>query len=1654
MVKLKKIIAVLVSISLILLQSSFSISADESYTTNSNQSGVIPVSGSSGLAQSNVDQLNFVIDSLYAINTSPGGTTTPAQQQIKDHFVSSGVNLFDALDPVKNPYTASENAALFFRPIVRLLGVMSTIMSTFKPVPPVLNGQGAEDNTGILIDLTNNDFVAMNRYTYQITRMPQYGSATLVKNVDGSVSVSYIPNSNFNGSDFLEYSAVTAFGVSSDPTRVNLAITPVNDVPSAQNLSIVFDHALGHQYVGPGPLGSLTDIDGDALQYTITKNLNPLIGNASIDPITKKLIINPGSQCVNGFYNIDYSVSDGTVVQTASIQVEMKNCPVIHPHPTLPADPGSTIKLHTDDVPNFADVAYAKKADGSARTIHDVTFTGKLSDFLASIGASNGKIPDDVLILRGDVLFDTDLDVHTLALYPGAHLRFATDKSTQLRVVHVLVTEGSHLEIGSALNPIQSGVRAEVVFKDQAIDLALDPQQYGNGLLGFGKVTMHGQAMNETFMRVSSEPRKNQTELKLESAVSGWSVGDKIAVPDTRQLFAGSHEYYNPSSFQWEEFTIVKIINGGKTLVLDKPFAYDHLGGINSDGIVEFYPHVMNLTRNIVLRSENLNGTRGHTLYTHTADVDIQYAQFLDLGRTKTGNRYSGFRMGDLDLNKMRNAVQDSRLSSAELRKVLNLPIGSNFSNLSEQQLVDAFNYLVDIGGLHSTIFNDYKNLPFSKEAQSFLDRAQGKALPPLNSDEIKRLNTILLSSIYSRESLINASSAEIALNSAKKTAATWTPGTNQIGRYAIHFHHLSGEVGGQANGYQYTLTGNSVVQSLALHNFKWGIAIHNSHYGLVNQNTVYNAMGAGIATEDGSETGNVIEKNMVLRVSGSGGRGDERMDPDASVGRTDADFGHDGVGFWFHGGNNIVRDNVAVNLFGFGADSHYGYKLFPYKLGNVKIPAFKGANTSHTGEFITVNSNAIPLMEFSNNEVYGAQSGLTYWWIGSNDYIPQATGESVIKDLKIWNVYNKGIFHYPAADITIDGMVMLLDPTKNAMGFDPGDYAGNNIIIRNSRIEGAAVGIFSVVRAGFSLLSQPGYQLYDNLILRNKTDISITNPWFVANDPVALAPLNVIIRDTQFKGIPGYSHRAISRALKQDDRQINQMIPVKVLVENYNDVQGMNFQVYALEQLADYVPQETLMKDEVGFKSNARIIASPEAGLTNAELMQKYGVAIGGEAAPCSDTLMEVRGLACGVNGTDLQDPAYSSYLDKNPYLIRPSSSLYKNSNGKLDVLVSWYTSDDSDSKVTYTVSGQTFKVQDNSLRKFHEIWLRDLDPGKSYVIDLESKNAAGFSSSTQKLVNGVMQHYFSGVLTSADTVAPNISTLYAAEFSQGAQIFWKTSDRASFVVEYGLTTAYGMSVSDAELDSQLETADELRWTTLKGLQPGVTYHYRVTLTDFSGNKTASADKTFNVPYVVSPAQGELVLGSTKDIQYVIPAAHAGASFAYRLNRAGGWITDSDKDGKAQITGLLNGDNIFETKLVLGGNTVSNTEYVINLISNQGLSPSTSLLDVLSFGRNRAVKTGQAFEFQYNPLAVTPGGHVHVCITTSIPTVDSLNSLPSVVMDMDADGKVNLTAPTTQGQYWLSVWPVDGSHSYANQGLISVPVLASDLATSLTTLP
>jgi hypothetical protein len=372
------------------------------------------------------------------------------------------------------------------------------------------------------------------------------------------------------------------------------------------------------------------------------------------------------------------------------------------------------------------------------------------------------------------------------------------------------------------------------------------------------------------------------------------------------------------------------------------------------------------------------------------------------------------------------------------------------------------------------------------------------------------------------------------------RTNAAPTGSSNPIGRYPMHFHHLMGPVATPSNGYQYSFVGNAIDGGSTTHNRRWSVAIHNSHYGLVSDNVAYNYAGALFTTEDGSESYNVIDRNFAVRSRGTGGRlGD----------------GNEGMGFWFRGTNNYVRGNVAAHFDSNETEAAYGYKYFMRLLGTVRIPTAKGQDST---QYVSRDGNNMPILEFKNNEVYSSAQGLTYWWLSSQDpAAPANPQESVFEDLRIWHVYNAGVYHYPAANVRFERLLVLgNDPASSACckrGWHGEDYAAKDIRIVNSEIQGMGTGVIPSA-AG------TGLQTIENSLLDNQVDV-LVRTMYSSNGPGWLPPRKIVITNTRFLGSTAiqmdWSSGAQNNTSQDDD----------ILVYGYQDNSSDNFQVYYNEQ-------------------------------------------------------------------------------------------------------------------------------------------------------------------------------------------------------------------------------------------------------------------------------------------------------------------------------------------------------------------------------------------------------------------------------------------------------------------------------------------------------
>jgi hypothetical protein len=637
---------------------------------------------------------------------------------------------------------------------------------------------------------------------------------------------------------------------------------------------------------------------------------------------------------------------------------------------------------------------------------------------------STGRLPrdnDKVRIAPGHtVTMDTVSDTRLNCVEVNGTLRFSTDSNTRLKTANLMVMENGNLEIGTADHPIAANVKAEIIVADQRIDKNTDPAQIGTGIEGLGNVTMHGAVKTPTFLRLTKEPAAGDTTLVFDQSVNGWTTGDHLVIPDTRQLRSNERgANYEP---QDEEVQIAGISSNQVTLTA--PVRFAHKGARDGLGKLEFLPHVGNVSRNVVIRSENPEGTRGHMIFINHANVDLRYVEVRDMGRTK---------MGVLD--------------------------NSEFDNNG-------------------------------------------------------RLTKF---------------------------------GTNQIGRYAIHFHHDFGPKAAPANGYQFTLIGNAVNGAP-----KWGITVHNSHYGLVRDNVVYRTRGAGIVTEDGTESFNTFDHNFALRIEGSGD-----FAPRSGYGGPTPDPGGEGAGFWFRGPNNYIRNNVAAN-----ADA-FGFGLAAGSLGTVHIPAFKGADTSQMNQTKELDTTGAAVLEFTQNEAYGAmQAGVAWGWNGT------------VADLRVWHISRHGLTATPADKLLVDRITVRGDKTvlsrqvENAAGVWISNYVAKTIVIRGADIQGMRVGVTSPFYQEFRAVEPSrgdGSVAVDGGYFRNYIGVSVATVYSASAENGA-AVKSATVRDAVFDQLdvpadPLNPSVAISMNYGMQSADPDPRDPIAIY--NFNKKAGDNFKVY-----------------------------------------------------------------------------------------------------------------------------------------------------------------------------------------------------------------------------------------------------------------------------------------------------------------------------------------------------------------------------------------------------------------------------------------------------------------------------------------------------------
>ena len=252
----------------------------------------------------------------------------------------------------------------------------------------------------------------------------------------------------------------------------------------------------------------------------------------------------------------------------------------------------------------------------------EVTHTALISgDWSNPAIWENSNVPTDgsrVLIPFGvEVTVDQVLDESPFSVRVDGTLSFATTVDTELRVDTIIGSATSVIQLGTSTTPVAANATAKITFTDDGpIDRDYDPFGISRGLITHGSIEVYGAAKLSHSEAVGIV-NAGQNAVQLSAIPAGWNVGDEIVI-------AGTSSTQN----QDETRTISSIV--GNIVFFSTPLSYDHLApaaGLNV--------HVANITRNVVLESVASDpARRGHTMFMHNRNVDINYAAFNQLGRT------------------------------------------------------------------------------------------------------------------------------------------------------------------------------------------------------------------------------------------------------------------------------------------------------------------------------------------------------------------------------------------------------------------------------------------------------------------------------------------------------------------------------------------------------------------------------------------------------------------------------------------------------------------------------------------------------------------------------------------------------------------------------------------------------------------------------------------------------------------------------------------------------------------------------------------------------------------------------------------------------------------------------------------------------------
>ena len=271
----------------------------------------------------------------------------------------------------------------------------------------------------------------------------------------------------------------------------------------------------------------------------------------------------------------------------------------------------------------------------------------------------------------------------------------------------------------------------------------------------------------------------------------------------------------------------------------------------------------------------------------------------------------------------------------------------------------------------------------------------------------------------------------------------------NQVGRYSTHEHHAA-----QAGRY------HGCVWHGAL---KWAATFHDTTGGRVTDGIVYDAQGAGIACELGTETDCVFDGVAVVKVAGGFQAGDKRGGITRNSNGEGEDTGADSSGFWFRGTTGTVRNCIVYDV----AGSAYNFNRYTFG----RDPIFR--------QPVTFDD---PAAGFVGNEAAACRVGLWLTWSQAFNNIGGFQRQA-FRGFTAWHCHEAGIEAYHEAANTFADCLIISDAQAASQNEGSASridsyvtqgvklgvktYQNFETIITDARVSGANLAITAPVNAG-----------------------------------------------------------------------------------------------------------------------------------------------------------------------------------------------------------------------------------------------------------------------------------------------------------------------------------------------------------------------------------------------------------------------------------------------------------------------------------------------------------------------------------------------------------------------------------------------------------